>query len=80
MLAAESVARRLVLRRGLDAPIGDARIRLGPGGAVPAPVDPSLVAPEIRRVRDLLLDRVQRVDDARTWLPLGGDDYRPYCD
>ena len=80
MLAAEAVARRLVLRRGLDAPLGDARIRLGPDATVPPPVDPALVAPEIRRVRALLLDRVQRVDDARSWLPIAGDAYRPYCD
>jgi hypothetical protein len=44
------------------------------------PLDPALVAERRRELRNQLLARVQRVEDARSWLPVGGLEFAPYCE
>ncbi|HEY0972597.1 MAG TPA: hypothetical protein VGE02_16635 [Gemmatimonadales bacterium] len=76
-LAAESVARRIVAERGVPLP-GGGRLRLNPDGTPVAPGDPALVAPEIHRLRNQILDAVHRAEAARAGLA-GGMDLRGRC-
>lgn len=79
MLAAEASARRTLATEGLALP-GGVRVPLGPDLRAAAPIDPAIVAAALRDRRDLLLARVQRLEDARSsWLPSNGA-YVPYCE
>ncbi len=76
-LAAESVARRIVAERGVPLP-GGGRLRVSASGAPVAPGDPGLVAREIHRVRNQLLDAAHRAEAGRGGLA-GGMDLRGRC-
>jgi hypothetical protein len=78
-LAADAVARRLLARHGLLVP-GLGRVPLTADGRPTLPVDPSLVDVQRAELRDLILARVQRVEDARAWLPGAAPRYAAYCD
>lgn len=69
-LAAESVARRLLSQRGLPLPDGGTA-RLDPLLTPPRLIDPALIAPELQRLQRAVLDRVQTLEQQRSWLPMG---------
>ena len=79
MLAADAVARRALAARGIVVP-GLGRVALGADGQPVLPVDAALVDARRRQLRDRILARVQRVEDARSWLPTSDLRYAPYCD
>ena len=79
VLAADAVARRQLARRGLLVP-GLGRVRLSPAGEPLLPINPALVDEQRRLLRDRILARVQRLEDAKGWLPARTVAYAAYCD